>query len=543
MSNNYDKPSYKRKQNLYVGNSSNRGIKTNNKRGTTKKRSKNNSNRQHRENSTYEFSVKNNQDIHIPNPSNKKRKKSKKGKQNKKNVRNKGSKKSIVLKIILAIVIILLLCTATIVYGSYRFILKLTSDDANTNTSTTDVGDPTEGENINVLLIGLDDVSYHTDTMIIANLNTGDGSIDLMSIPRDTYTKLPTEVVQEVQNSQENSIMPDDGEMKLTELVTYTQDVDLGLDILTDYIADMLDIEIQNYVAISLESFSYLIDEIGGVYFDVPQRMYYNDNAQDLHIDLQPGYQLLNGDQAEQLIRFRKGDESMGSYDYAQGDLQRVQVQQDFLSALINQILSKDDIINNLVSLAKTYYKYVTTDIGILDIPKYADYALLADKNNISTYSLPVEYGPVGDRNYAVPLDDDIDTLVDQIFYDIEPEVTEEDETISSDNSSSSDSSDNSTNTLSKDKSEYTITILNGSGKSGFAAKTSEVLTDDGYTIFDIGDYTQEREPETRLFVNNPETATLFEDYFDSTEIVNTPNQNEDLIIVLGTEETLKGTY
>lgn len=539
MSNNNNKNKYQRKQQLYVKSSS----KSSNKRKPKPRNNKTNK-KTSRYNETYEFTT-NNQDIYIPN----------KNKKNKRKIKNKKSKKSLVLKIIGIIFLILLLTTTVLAYEAYSFITALLSDDTSSNSSSTisnssseteSVIDPTEGENVNVLLIGLDEVSYHTDTMIVANLNTADGSIDLMSIPRDTYTKLPTSTIQEVQNSQTNSIMPDDGEMKLTELVTYTQDLDLGLDLLTDYIADMLGIEIENYVAISLESFSYLIDEIGGVYFDVPQRMYYNDNAQDLHIDLQPGYQLLNGDQAEQLIRFRKGDESMGSYDYPRGDLQRVEVQQDFLAALINQVLSKDNIISNLVSIGKTYYKYVTTDIGILDIPKYADLALVADSNNINTYSLPVEYGPVNGRQYAVPLSDDIKTLSDEVFFDIKPEIdTSEDATTDENLSTPEDNTndEDTTNSLSKDNSEYTVTILNGSGKSGFAAETSDILTADGFTVLDIGDYTEERQPYTRLFVNDTETATLFEDYFDSVEIENSPNQSEDLIIVLGTDETLKGKY
>ena len=55
-----------------------------------------------------------------------------------------------------------------------------------------------------------------------------------------------------------------------------------------------------------INGFRNIIDAIGGVEFDVPIRMFYNDPEQNLHIDLQKGKQLLNGKKAEMLVRFRQ---------------------------------------------------------------------------------------------------------------------------------------------------------------------------------------------------------------------------------------------
>ncbi len=497
MPDNFNKPSYNRKQQLYV--------ESQNKKATPTKSSKNKN-----------TEIKHNKDLYIPTSKSEKKSKHK----------NKG----LGFKKIAGLTIILVLLTSTLTFASYKYFSNGSASNTDPNLSAVPAStEPKEAENVNVLLIGLDKNSYHTDTMIVANLNTGDGSIELMSIPRDTYTVLPPEVVEEVRSSQENPIMPTDGQMKLTELITYTQDYDLGLELLTEYVESLLGIDINNYVAIDLESFSYLIDEMGGVYFDVPQRMYYNDNAQDLHIDLQPGYQLLNGDQAEQLIRFRKGDESAGSYGYATGDLGRIEVQQAFLKEVINQVLAKENIMGNMLGLAKTYYNYVTTDINILDIPKYVDYALSADKNNITTYSLPVEYDYIDNKSYALVQEDELTVLRDKMFFDIEPEVVVEDST-------TTEAIPNA-----KPKEEYTITILNGSGVSGFAGRTKTMLEENGFTVLEIGDYTDVQQEKTRFFVNNSENGTVLESYFDEAEVVYSPQQVEDIIVVLGTNETLKG--
>ncbi len=500
MPDNFNKPSYSRKQQLYVESSKKQA--TQNSKSNKKNNNINNNKNKSSKPSSPKKSPTPKPIYNAPKP--------------------KKSKKPFLIFISVALFVALL---STAVFGSYVYFSKSNDDLASQNNAKpeTDVFVP-DKENVNVLLIGLDKVSYHTDTMVVANLNTKDGSVELISVPRDTYTQLPQEVIDEVYATQENPIMPRSGEMKLTELITYTQDVDQGLIYLKDYVGSILNIEIDNYVAVDLDSFSYLVDQMGGVNFDVPIRMLYDDDAQDLHIDLQPGPQLLNGEQAEQLIRFRKGNPGSSVQGYATGDLGRIEMQQAFLKEAINQFLSKENIMKSLPTLVTTYYKYVTTDIGLTDMPKYAQYAMLADKNNITTYTLPNEYEYVNGKSYALLLDDEVKTLSDKVFYGIEPVVVE-----------------NTIYEPTKAKSEYVISVLNGSNTRGLATKTSDMLTTDGYSVETIGDYTGTMQDKTRLFVKVEEEAQVLADYFDSYEVVYTPNQYEDIVVVLGVTETLKG--
>ena len=91
---------------------------------------------------------------------------------------------------------------------------------------------------------------------------------------------------------------------------------------ITGYVPD-------GYVALDLQSFEQLVDLMGGVRFDVPMDMYYNDPSQNLYINIPAGEQKLNGEQAMQLVRFRSG--------YANADLGRVSVQREFVSAALKQ--------------------------------------------------------------------------------------------------------------------------------------------------------------------------------------------------------------
>lgn len=102
------------------------------------------------------------------------------------------------------------------------------------------------------------------------------------------------------------------------------------METLKKYVSGVLGFEVDGYVLVDLDAFIQIVDLVGGVYFDVPQSMYYNDPTQNLYINLAPGYQLLDGKQAMGLVRYRS---------YAQADIQRISVQQEFLQALAKQCL------------------------------------------------------------------------------------------------------------------------------------------------------------------------------------------------------------
>lgn len=146
-----------------------------------------------------------------------------------------------------------------------------------------------------ILVVGRDRVGLNTDTIMVAMMDCDAGEINVVSIPRDTLVNVDWSV------KKVNSIYGA-----------------LGTEGLLDGISDLLGFRVDNYVIVNTYVFQALVDAIGGVYYDVPIYMYYDDPNQDLHISLAPGYQWLSGYQAEQVVRFRQNNDGTG---YPDGDL------------------------------------------------------------------------------------------------------------------------------------------------------------------------------------------------------------------------------
>ena len=156
-----------------------------------------------------------------------------------------------------------------------------------------------------ILVMGTDNAGLRTDVLMLGFINGRDKSVDVISIPRDTQVKIGSRYYKI------NSAYAIGQEEQTIETVE-----------------NLLDVEIDGYVKFSFETFRETIDAIGGVKFDVPQDMFYEDPYQDLYIDLKAGPQHLNGEEAEGLVRYRR---------YPTGDEGRIAVQQEFIKEIIRQ--------------------------------------------------------------------------------------------------------------------------------------------------------------------------------------------------------------
>lgn len=170
-------------------------------------------------------------------------------------------------------------------------------------------GDRKEGM-YTFLLVGTDMDDGNTDTIMVASYDTVNQKVAIMSIPRDTMINEKWDL------KKINSVYSRTGS---------------SIDALSNRVKKLVGFKPDFYVKVDLKMFVELVDLVGGVEFDVPQDMNYKDPAQDLVIDLKKGVQVLDGQKAMQLVRFRR---------YAEGDIKRVQVQQDFMKALIKECLS-----------------------------------------------------------------------------------------------------------------------------------------------------------------------------------------------------------
>lgn len=243
---------------------------------------------------------------------------------------------------------------------------------------------------INILTIGLDNDGLRTDTIIVASYDLDNDTVRLLSIPRDTrmyvggnYQKINCAYAVS-KNGKKN-----------------------GVNGTIEAVTRLTGIPINYYVEFTFETFREVIDALGGVDFDVPQNMNYDDPAQNLHIHLKKGFQHLDGDKAEQLVRFRK---------YPMGDIGRVAVQQDFIKALSQQKLNSS-VIGKLPDLFKVLQKDVKTNFKLSDITKYALNLTDLSSENVVAYSLPgapdsESYG----ASYWIADMEQLKTLIEETF-------------------------------------------------------------------------------------------------------------------------------
>ena len=166
-----------------------------------------------------------------------------------------------------------------------------------------------------VLLCGTDAEGARTDTMLLLYLDRNGKQARLLSLPRDTMVNRTSSVPK-----LNGAFWANGGS---------TGDRAKGMDTLMDYVKDLVGFRPDGYMLIDLDCFADLVDAMGGVTYDVPMDMEYNDPTQELYINLKQGTQKLNGQEAMWLVRFRSG--------YAMADLERVRVQRDFLNAAIRQ--------------------------------------------------------------------------------------------------------------------------------------------------------------------------------------------------------------
>ena len=278
----------------------------------------------------------------------------------------------------------------------------------------------------NILICGTDDDGGRTDTIMIARLDITDHTVALMSIPRDTLIS-GNYSVPKINSVYGAGGMGND-----------------GMEALKTKLAQMLGFEVDGYVLVKLDVFIQLVDLVGGVEFDVPQRMYYSDPTQDLYIDLQPGLQTLNGEQAMGLVRFRKG--------YATQDIMRTQVQQQFLQALAKKYLSVTTL-TKLPELADLFFENVTTDMTVGNMVYFGQELLKCDFDNLFTYTLEGEAVMVnGASCYAIYLNKTLD-VVNEYFNPYDVDITAANvsirtpESVYSGSSSSSGTSSSTTTT------------------------------------------------------------------------------------------------
>ena len=309
-----------------------------------------------------------------------------------------------------------------------------------------------------------------TDTIMVASYNPNTQKATLLSIPRDTYTgKNPSKAT---------------AYQKINSIYSRNKDPNEVL----DAVNDITNLGLQYYAIVKTEGFIKLVDAIGGVTFNVPIDMDYDDTSQDLHIHLKAGEQVLDGDKAEQLVRFRHNNDGT-SYpeEYGDNDLGRMRTQREFIMTVIKQTARVENIfkIGEILDVAE---ENVITNIDFNAIKDYIPYAVEFNTENLLTATLPGVSTNKNDAGTWVYIHDEEETatLIQELFYDrdkTEEEITGEENTTNSTNDANTTSSTIST----KSKSEIKVEVINGTGTSSNLQEAVDALKKAGYNVTRTG--------------------------------------------------------
>lgn len=265
---------------------------------------------------------------------------------------------------------------------------------------------------INVAVLGTDEDGFRADVNMIVSFNTTTKQLALISVPRDSRVVLTDDMIEHLE--AENAHVPKQngvyGQCKLTEVHAYAGEGNRCA-FSVAMLEELLDISIDYYVKFDLTAFKKIVDAVGGVDFYVPMDMYWDmrDHGGPL-INLKEGMQHLDGDKAEQLVRFRDG--------YVQKDLKRIEVQRDFMMALLAKICNSQTLMSRLDELVEVVLDCTESDITVGEALKYVKYVKDIDPAKITSDTVPY----LGDPGSYVDLDmEGIKELIDWRIHGIEP--------------------------------------------------------------------------------------------------------------------------
>ncbi len=238
---------------------------------------------------------------------------------------------------------------------------------------------------ITFLLLGIsNDIDKElSDTIIVCNYDSLNDSVTLVSIPRDTF----------IGKNEANA----KGSDKINSL--YSKDLQNTL----KSVNKITGLNIKNYVVVKNSALIDIVNSLGGVWFDVPIDMNYDDPTQDLHIHLKKGYQKLNGKEAEGLLRFRHNND-MTSYpaEYGDNDFGRMKTQRNFIETTIKQSLE----IQNLLKIGFVYnsvMKNLDTNITKETIFSYIPKVASLNTQNINSLQIPGESKKINNLWFFMP--------------------------------------------------------------------------------------------------------------------------------------------
>ena len=390
-------------------------------------------------------------------------------------VRKKKKKKKhrVIKRIFLTILVIILICG--IVFGA----LVMKNGGGLTGLVTTVVGSSKSKiktlPDVYALCIGVS--QNMTDTIMVAKYSPQNQQASLLSIPRDTFcgkSKASASASDKI-----NAIYPISGPAKTMERVN-----------------ELTGLNIKYYIVVDTKALRDLVDCIGGVYFDVPIKMDYDDTSQNLAIHLEAGYQLLNGTQAEGVCRFRHNNNGT-SYpvSYGDNDLGRMRTQREFIKETVKQTMKVSNItkIDDIMKIAQ---EEVETNIDWNVARDYIAAAVNFNTDNLKSEQLPGSTGYLNEVSFFFADETRTKQVVQSIFLTVNDHSDEENSTDENESNEVNETNTTSNQTKAekqaalneaknaiKSNSKVKVEIINGTGTTTKLNTVKEQVQNMGYKI------------------------------------------------------------
>lgn len=317
-----------------------------------------------------------------------------------------------------------------------------------------------EVERLNVLILGESGIPGEdyklTDSIMVASYNPQTQQASLLSIPRDTY------VGKKDKNTATSNYL---ASYKINTVYRNGTNIPETIECVNNITGLSLD----KYLLIDTDAIIEVVDAIGGVTFDVPIDMDYDDPAQDLHIHLKAGEQLIDGEKAEQLLRFRHNNDGT-SYpsEYGDNDIGRMRTQREFIQVTAKQLLRVENV-TKVLNLMDIVFKNVKTNLDMETLKYYIPYIFKFNTSNIVSDTLP----GTPEKCNGIWIYTANKTQTKQVIEDLFTDKIVEEE--------------NNEESTTKESKEITIELLNGTGDKEILTEVKEKLKEKGYVVSKSG--------------------------------------------------------
>lgn len=206
-----------------------------------------------------------------------------------------------------------------------------------------------------------------TDFMVVVYINPLTDKVSIISVPRDTYIN-----VEEFENYNIHKIN------SVNQLG--------GFKLSRKYVQKLLGIKIDHVCVVNIAAAIEILNEIGPLKIFVPKKMSYHDYSADLHIEIEPGLQTMDGYHLINYLRFRNADK---------GDIGRIERQQVFFRALLKR-LKDPKVIFKIPSILLKANKSFLTDMKFSEMFDLGILLRSLNPKNFQTFIIPGDFGPNG---------------------------------------------------------------------------------------------------------------------------------------------------